>query len=153
MVRDPEGVLGPREQSAITLGGQAGRRALASQKKVLLVVQSRCTIFGLGVRMMVAMMGQELFEHPLRQYKHYGISALKELTDVLGEPEQFEDSEPTPQQQEAIERAFESQPDGALAYDESTGLWILGDGDDINRMFADREEFVEALENGLDPEA
>lgn len=98
-------------------------------------------------------MGQELFEHPTRQYKQYRITALDGLTELLGDPESFENSEPTEEQDAALEKVFEDQPDGALTFDELTGQWIIGAEDDINRMFADREEFVEALENGIDPEA
>ena len=33
------------------------------------------------------MMGQELFEHPKKQYKTYGITALEELSPRIGDPE------------------------------------------------------------------
>ena len=42
-------------------------------------------------------------------------------------------------------------PDGALTFDELSQMWIIGAEDDINRMFQDREEFIEALENNEDP--
>ena len=52
-----------------------------------------------------------------------------------------------------MEDALAAEPEAALTYDAATELWISGAEDDINRLFADREEFVDALENGEDPGA
>ena len=50
-----------------------------------------------------------------------------------------------------MEQVLEQHPEGALTFDEASQLWIIGAEDDINRMFQDREDFIEALENDEDP--
>lgn len=95
------------------------------------------------------MMGQELFEHPLRQYTTYGITPLKELSSQVGPVEDLE--ELTEEQAAALEAALEQHPKGALTFDDASQLWIIGAEEDIERMFQDREEFVEALNNNEDP--
>lgn len=50
-----------------------------------------------------------------------------------------------------MEEALEAYPDYALTYDQDTELWIVGAEEDIERMLADRESFVEALLNNEDP--
>ncbi|HIX78738.1 MAG TPA: molecular chaperone GrpE [Candidatus Corynebacterium faecipullorum] len=95
------------------------------------------------------MMGQELFEHPLRQYTTYGITPLKELSSQVGPVEDLE--ELTEEQAAALEAALEQHPEGALTFDDASQLWIIGAEEDIERMFQDREEFVEALNNNEDP--
>ena len=95
------------------------------------------------------MMGQELFEHPLRQYTTYGITPLKELSSQVGPVEDLE--ELTEEQAAALEVALEQHPEGALTFDDASQLWIIGAEEDIERMFQDREEFVEALNNNEDP--
>lgn len=99
------------------------------------------------------MMGQELFEHPKRQYQRYRITACEAESAVIGDPEDFVDGQPTAQQEAAMEAILEAHPDAALTFDPDTGLWVVGSEDDINQMFADREDFVTALENGEDPGA
>lgn len=95
------------------------------------------------------MMGQELFEHPLRQYTTCGITPLKELSSQVGPVEDLE--ELTEEQAAALEAALEQHPEGALTFDDASQLWIIGAEEDIERMFQDREEFVEALNNNEDP--
>ncbi|MDY5839830.1 MAG: molecular chaperone GrpE [Corynebacterium camporealensis] len=96
------------------------------------------------------MMGQELFEHPKRQYRTYNITPLTELTKLISSPEVLED-DPTEEQVEAIEAALDDVPSAAVAFDEAAGLWIRGAEEDINQMLDDREEFLDALENNQDP--
>lgn len=95
------------------------------------------------------MMGQELFEHPQRQYATYGITPLEELSAQVGPVEDLE--ELTEEQATALEVALEQYPEGALTFDDASQLWIIGAEDDIERMFQDREDFVEALNNNEDP--
>lgn len=95
------------------------------------------------------MMGQELFEHPERQYTTYGITPLKELSAQVGPAEDLE--ELSEEQTAALEHALEQHPDGALTFDDASQLWIIGAEDDIERMLQDREDFVEALNNNEDP--
>ncbi|OFN75734.1 molecular chaperone GrpE [Corynebacterium sp. HMSC074E01] len=95
------------------------------------------------------MMGQELFEHPQRQYTTYGITPLTELSAQVGPVEDLE--ELTEEQATALETALEQHPEGALIFDDASQLWIVGAEEDIERMFQDREDFVEALNNNEDP--
>lgn len=95
------------------------------------------------------MMGQELFEHPERQYTQYRIEALKDLSAQVGPVDDVEKL--SDEQAAALEQALEQHPEGALTFDELSQMWIIGAEDDINRMFLDREEFIEALENNEDP--
>ena len=97
------------------------------------------------------MMGQELFEHPKKQYKTYGITALEELSPRIGAPEAHLEDTASAEQVAAMEEALEAYPDSALTYDQDTELWIVGAEEDIERMLADRESFVEALLNNEDP--
>ena len=50
-----------------------------------------------------------------------------------------------------MDAALEKFPDAAITFDEEGGHWIVGEEADINRMFADRDAFVDALENNEDP--
>ena len=93
------------------------------------------------------MMGQELFEHPKRQYPHYNITVL----DDLGDPEAHLEGIATEEQVAAMDAALEKFPFAAITFDEESGHWIVGEEADINRMFADRDAFVDALENNEDP--
>ena len=95
------------------------------------------------------MMGQELFEHPQRQYTTYGITPLTELSAQVGPVEDLE--ELTEEQATALETALEQHPEGALTFDDASQLWIVGAEEDIERMLGDRESFVEALLNDEDP--
>ena len=95
------------------------------------------------------MMGQELFEHPQRQYATYGITPLKELSAQVGPVEDLE--ELTEEQATALEAALEQHPEGALTFDDASQLWIIGAEEDIESMLQDREDFVEALNNNEDP--
>lgn len=95
------------------------------------------------------MMGQELFEHPQRQYAIYGITPLEELSAQVGAVEDVE--ELSEEQATALESALEQHPEGALTFDDASQLWIIGAEEDIERMLQDREEFVEALNNNEDP--
>ena len=72
------------------------------------------------------MMGQELFEHPKKQYKTYGITALEELSPRIGDPEVHLDDAASEDQVAAMEEALEAYPDSALTYDQDTELWIVG---------------------------
>ena len=49
------------------------------------------------------MMGQELFEHPKKQYKTYGITALEELSPRIGDPEAHLDDAASEEQVSAME--------------------------------------------------
>lgn len=89
------------------------------------------------------MMGQELFEHPMRQYQKYGVIALTELSARIGDPQDPDI--------EAIEEALSSAPDDAITFDEDTQLWIMGPDDNIEAMLEDREAFVAALLDEVDP--
>lgn len=95
------------------------------------------------------MMGQELFEHPERQYATYGITPLKELSAQVGPVDDLD--ELSEEQATALEVALEQHPEGALTFDDASQLWIIGADEDIERMFQDREGFVEALNNNEDP--
>ena len=95
------------------------------------------------------MMGQELFEHPERQYTQYRVTALRELSEQVGRVEDVE--ELSDEQVAAMEQVLEQHAEGVLTFDEASQLWIIGAEDDINRMFQDREDFIEALENDEDP--
>ena len=95
------------------------------------------------------MMGQELFEHPQRQYTTYGITPLTELSAQVGPVEDLE--ELTEEQATALETALEQHPEGALTFDDASQLWIVGAEEDIESMLQDREDFVEALNNNEDP--
>ena len=95
------------------------------------------------------MMGQELFEHPKRQYATYGITPLNELSAQVGPVDDLD--ELTEEQATAFEAALEQHPEGALTFDDASQLWIIGADEDIERMFQDREGFVEALNNNEDP--
>mgnify|MGYP001507976124 FL=1 len=97
------------------------------------------------------MMGQELFEHPKKQYKTYGITALEELSPRIGDPETHLEDTASAEQVAAMEETLKAYPDSALTYDQDTELWIVGAEEDIERMLADRESFVEALLNNEDP--
>lgn len=100
---------------------------------------------------MADMMGQELFEHPLRQYAEYGVTELREESPRLGDPASFEDDTATEEQLDLMEEVFARHAGDAVTFDEETGLWIVGPEEDIERMFADREAFLDALEAGEDP--
>ena len=95
------------------------------------------------------MMGQELFEHPKRQYATYGITPLNELSAQVGPVDDLD--ELTEEQATAFEAALEQHPEGALTFDDASQLWIIGADEDIERMFQDREGFIEALNNNEDP--
>lgn len=95
------------------------------------------------------MMGQELFEHPEHQYATYGITPLKELSAQVGPVDDLD--ELTEEQATALEAALEQHPEGALTFDDASQLWIIGADEDIERMFHDREGFVDALNNNEDP--
>lgn len=97
------------------------------------------------------MMGQELFEHPRRQYEKYAITAFAQFTDIIGDPANFDEGQPNEVQEAALAEIFAAHPGKAVTFDESAGVWIAGDEGDIERMFADRDEFVDALERGEDP--
>ena len=99
------------------------------------------------------MMGQELFENPHRQYELYRVTAHEKLSQTLGDPEEFPAERPTAEQEAAMEEVLAAEPEAALTYDAATELWISGAEDDINRLFSDRDEFVDARENGDDPGA
>lgn len=89
------------------------------------------------------MMGQELFEHPHRQYREYGITALTELSSRIGDPE-----DPN---MDAMEEALANSPEDAITFDDDTDLWITGPDEAIEAMFDDREAFVAALLEDVDP--
>ncbi|PIS65747.1 molecular chaperone GrpE [Corynebacterium striatum] len=93
------------------------------------------------------MMGQELFEHPKSQYPIYNVAVL----DGLGDPESHLNGTASEAESAAMEEALDKYPDAAITFDEESGHWIVGAKADINRMFADRDAFVEALENNEDP--
>ena len=98
-----------------------------------------------------AMMGQELFEHPKKQHKTYGLTALGELGQRIGDPADFEGDRAEADQISAMEEALEAYPDSAVTFDEDADAWIVGAEEDIEKMFADREAFLEALLNDEDP--
>lgn len=100
---------------------------------------------------MADMMGQELFEHPLRQYAEYGVTELREESPRLGDPASFEDDTATEEQLDLMEEVFARHAEDAVTFDEESGLWIVGPEEGIERMFADREAFLDALEAGEDP--
>ena len=93
------------------------------------------------------MMSQELFERPEKQYEKYSIIAFPEQSKTIGDPIHFENTEPTAEQEAAIESILDAHPESALTFDETTGLWIVGEEDDLEAMFADRDAFVDALES------
>ncbi|MGV0381707.1 molecular chaperone GrpE [Corynebacterium segmentosum] len=93
------------------------------------------------------MMGQELFEHPKKQHKTYGLTALGELGQRIGDPEAFAEDRADADQIAAMEEALEA----ALTFDEDADAWIVGAEEDIEKMFTDREAFLEALLNDEDP--
>ncbi|APT82922.1 hypothetical protein [Corynebacterium ammoniagenes] len=93
------------------------------------------------------MMSQELFERPEKQYEKYSITAFPEESKIIGDPAQFESAEPTEEQEAAMESILESHPEAALTFDETTGLWIIGEEDNLEAMFADRDALVDALES------
>ncbi|MHB2251055.1 molecular chaperone GrpE [Corynebacterium aurimucosum] len=95
------------------------------------------------------MMGQELFEHPEHQYATYGITPLEELSAQVGPVDDLD--ELTEEQATALEAVLEQYPEGALTFDDASELWIIGADEDIERMFHDREDFVDALNNNEDP--
>ena len=97
------------------------------------------------------MMGQELFEHPRRQYVLYGITVCETLSKEIPSPELLETDDISERQHEAMLEVLEAHPEAALTFDEAAQLWIVGAEDDLNRMFTDREEFIEALEANEDP--
>lgn len=92
-------------------------------------------------------MSQELFERPNKQYAKYSITAFPDQSKIIGDPALFETSEPSEEQEAAMESILDSHPDAALTFDETTGLWIVGAEDNLEAMFADREAFVDALES------
>ncbi|ERS42500.1 MULTISPECIES: hypothetical protein [Corynebacterium] len=98
-----------------------------------------------------AMMGQELFEHPKKQHKTYGLTALGELGQRIGDPEAFAEDRADADQIAAMEEALEAYPESALTFDEDADAWIVGAEEDIEKMFTDREAFLEALLNDEDP--
>lgn len=97
------------------------------------------------------MMGQELFENPRRQYEFYRITPQDDAYDVLGDPDDFPAEGPTDEQSAAMEDLLSESPEDVLTFDPSAKTWISGREDDINRLFADRDEFLDALEAGEDP--
>ena len=97
------------------------------------------------------MMGQELFEHPKKQHKTYGLTALGGLGQRIGDPKAFAEDRADADQIAAMEEALETYPDSAVTFDEDADAWIVGAEEDIERMLADRESFVEALLNNEDP--
>ena len=97
------------------------------------------------------MMGQELFEHPKKQHKTYGLTALGGLGQRIGDPKAFAEDRADADQIAAMEEALEAYPESALTFDEDADAWIVGAEEDIERMLADRESFVEALLNNEDP--
>ena len=96
---------------------------------------------------MKPMMSQELFERPEKQYQKYNITSFPEQTAIIGDPAQFDEAELSDAQSDAMESILESHPEAALTFDEATGLWISGEEDDVEAMFADRDAFVDALES------
>ena len=50
-----------------------------------------------------------------------------------------------------MEEALEAYPDFAVTFDEDADAWIVGAEEDIEKMFTDREAFLEALLNDEDP--
>ena len=74
---------------------------------------------------------------------------MTELSAQVGPVEDLE--ELTEEQATALETALEQHPEGALTFDDASQLWIVGAEEDIERMFQDREDFVEALNNNEDP--
>lgn len=100
-------------------------------------------------------MGQELFENPRRQYALYRVEELAESAQ-LGQPESPADGEEaeltlSEEQEALLEQVLEAYPNDAIMFDELAGVWIRGAEDDLNRMLADRDEFLDALEAGEDP--
>ncbi|AHI20326.1 MAG: molecular chaperone GrpE [Corynebacterium casei] len=93
------------------------------------------------------MMSQELFERPEKQYQKYSITAFPEQSKIIGDPAVFETAEPSEEQEAAMESILDSHPEAALTFDETTGLWIVGEEDNLEAMFADRDVFVDALES------
>ena len=93
------------------------------------------------------MMSQELFERPEKQYEKYSIVAFPKQSKIIGDPESFENAEPTPEQEAAMESILDAHPESALTFDETTGLWIAGEEDNIEAMFSDLDAFVDALES------
>src|SRR5699024_5458628 len=93
------------------------------------------------------MMSQQLFERPEKQYEKYSLVAFPRQAKIIGDPASFENAEPTPEQEAAMESILDAHPESALTFDETTGLWIAGEEDNIEAMFSDREAFVDALES------
>ena len=50
-----------------------------------------------------------------------------------------------------MEEAREAYPDLSVTFDEDADAWIVGAEEDIEKMFADREAFLEALLTDEDP--
>ncbi|QPK79966.1 molecular chaperone GrpE [Corynebacterium lizhenjunii] len=97
------------------------------------------------------MMGQELFEHPRRQYREYGIEVIDGAAQLLSAPEDYESGNASEESLDALEAILKRYPDLAVTFDEAAGEWIAGTEDSVERMFADREKFIAALEAGEDP--
>ena len=93
------------------------------------------------------MMSQELFERPNKQNEKYSITAFPEQSKIIGDPALFEANELSEEQEAAMESILDSYPEAALTYDETTALWIVGEEDDLESMFADRDAFIDALES------
>ncbi|APT92788.1 protein GrpE [Corynebacterium phocae] len=97
------------------------------------------------------MIGQELFEHPRRQYPLFGITPQDELRAVVESPNLLESDFLTEEQIEAVEKVLDDNPDNVLTFDPDEDVWITGPEEEIEKMFAQREAFVEALISGEDP--
>src|SRR5699024_2338742 len=93
------------------------------------------------------MMSQELFERPEKQYEKYSIVAFPKQSKIIGDPESFENAEPTPEQEAAMESILDAHPASALTFDDTTGLWMVGEEDNIVAMFRDRDALVVAWES------
>ncbi len=97
------------------------------------------------------MMGQSLFEDIARQYREYSITALVEQSSQLGDPEAIESGQASEEQLAVFDAILAEFPDNPVTYDEMSGLWITGSEDAIERLFSDREAFLDALDKGEDP--
>ncbi|MDY3127907.1 MAG: molecular chaperone GrpE [Corynebacterium sp.] len=92
------------------------------------------------------MMTQDLFEHPAKQYKQFNIASYPQLSQTIGHPDDFVDGVPNDEQAAAMEDILNSAGDATLTFDEASGLWITGSESAIEDMFAQRDEFLDALE-------
>ena len=90
-------------------------------------------------------MDQELFENPRRQYAVYGIEVIEELGTLVVSPEELDNEELDPRAIELLESLEMAHPDTVLTFDVAAQLWIMGAAQDVDRMLAAREAFVDAL--------